>query len=143
MIVAKLKTLPKQTTMMVSYKVDMDCNGNIMPFNILKNLFPSTTENTLVTTKDTTTLRTYNSITITQLGRCGVVIENFNAKKCIFFIVPGDGDASLGMWHIELLNILQISCNTIDTKKEEKCVNYNKKGSLSMWEVSIAVQTQA
>ena len=26
---------------MVSYKVDMGCNGNIIPFNVFKKLFPS------------------------------------------------------------------------------------------------------
>ena len=81
-IAAKLKTSSKQGTMMVPCKVDMGCDGNIMPFNIFKKLFPSTTEDTLVTTKDTTMLRTYNSTTITQLGRCDVLIEiSVNAKK--------------------------------------------------------------
>ena len=37
-ILAKLKTLSKQATMMVPYKVDMGCDGNIMTFNIFKNI---------------------------------------------------------------------------------------------------------
>ena len=37
MIIAKLNTSSKQATMKVPYKVDMDCNGNIMPFNVFKN----------------------------------------------------------------------------------------------------------
>ena len=44
MIVAKLKTSCKQATITVPYKVDMGCDGNIMPFNIFKKLFPSTAE---------------------------------------------------------------------------------------------------
>ena len=34
MILANLKTSSKQITMMVPFKIDTDCNGNIMPFNI-------------------------------------------------------------------------------------------------------------
>ena len=77
--------------------------------------------------KDTTMLRTYNSTAITQFWRCSVVIENNNkCKNYIFFVVPGDGDAILGMADIELLNLLQINCNIIGTKKEEKGMTNNK-----------------
>ena len=41
------------------------------------------------------------------------------------FVVPGDGDALLGMLDFKLLNILKINCNTIGTKKE-KGINYNQ-----------------
>ena len=63
------------------YKVDMGCNGNIMPFNVFTKLFPNTIADGLVTTKHTTVLRTYNSTTIKHLGRCSVVIENNNKHK--------------------------------------------------------------
>ena len=56
-----------------------------MPFNVFKKLFPYTTEDRLVATKDTTMLRTYTSTTITQLGRCGMVIENNNKHKNAYF----------------------------------------------------------
>ena len=46
-----------------------------------------------------------------------------NAKNCIFFVVPGNGEALLGMPDIELLNILNINSNTIGTDKEEKGIN--------------------
>ena len=42
------------------------------------------------------------------------------------FVVPQDGDTLLGMPDIELLNILQINCNIIGTKKK-KGANYNEK----------------
>ena len=50
------------------------------------------------------------------------------------FLVPGDGDILLCMLDIELLNILQINCITIGTKKEEKGVNYNenKMGNINV-----------
>ena len=75
---------------------------------------------------DATKLRTYNCTTITQLGRCKVEFENNNKhKNCIFFVVPRDGEALLDMPDIELLNILNINCNTIGTEKEEKGTNCN------------------
>ena len=38
-IIAKLKISSKQATIMVPYKVDMGCDGNIMLFNVFKNYF--------------------------------------------------------------------------------------------------------
>ena len=95
-----------------------------MPFNVFKKLFPNTTLDYLVATKDRTILRMGNRTTIIQLEICSVVIENNNkCTKCIFFVVSGDGDALLGMPDIELLNILQINCNTIGIEKEVKGTN--------------------
>ena len=37
--IAKLKTSSKQATIMVQYKVDTGCDGNIMPFNVFKKFF--------------------------------------------------------------------------------------------------------
>ena len=144
-ILAKQKTSSKQATMMVPYKVDMGCDGNIMPFDIFKKIFPKTSEDRLVAMEDTTMLRTYNSTTIEQLGTCDVVIEHNNKLKkiCIFFVVPGDRGALLGMLSIELLNILQDNCNTIGTKKEEKGANYkkNKRNATSVGSEQCYVNT--
>ena len=105
-IIANLKTSSNRATIVMAYKGDMGSDGNIMPFNIFTKLFPSTTADQQAATKDATKLRTYNCTTITQLGRCKVEIQNNNKyKKCIFFIVPGDGETLLGMPDIELLNI--------------------------------------
>ena len=74
--------------MMVTGKVDMGCDGSIMPFSVFKRLFSNTAADQLVAIKDTTMLRTYNSTTITQFMRCGIAIENKNeCKKCIFFLL--------------------------------------------------------
>ena len=94
---------------MVPYKVDMGSDGNIMPFDIFTKLFPSTTMDQLMATKDATKLRTHNHIPITQLSRCRVDIENNDTcKMCIFFVVPGNREALLGMPDIELLSIINI-----------------------------------
>ena len=69
---------------MVTCKVDMGSDGNIMPFNIFTKLFPSTTMDQLVATKDVTKLRTYNCTTISQLGRCKVDTENNDKCKNAF-----------------------------------------------------------
>ena len=112
---------------MVPYTVGTGSEGKIMPFHIYKKLFPSATVDHLAATKDAKIkLKTYNHITVTQLGRCKVKIENNNkCKTCIFFVVPGDGEALLEMPDIELLNILNINCNTVDAEKDKKGVNCN------------------
>ena len=73
-------------------------------------------------------LRTYNHRAITQLGRCKEEIENYDkCKICIFFVGPGNGEALLAMPDIELLNILNINCNTVVTEKDKKGTNCNMR----------------
>ena len=56
----------------------------------IQKLFPNTTEDKVVAIKVTTTIRTYNSPTIMQLGRCGLVIENNNkCKNASFLYIQG------------------------------------------------------
>ena len=47
-------------------------------------------------------------------------------------IVSGDGDVLLGIPDIMVLNILQISCNTVGTKKKEKGANYKENETPSI-----------
>ena len=86
----------------------------------------------LAAAKDATKLRTYNHTTITQLSRCKVEIKNNDkCRKCTFFVVPGNGEALFSMPDIELLNILNINCNTMGTDKEEKrCELQHEKNSV-------------
>ena len=103
-IMANLKTSSNKATIMVPYNVDTGSDGNMMPFNIFTKLFTSAAMYQLAAQKDATKLRTYNCTTITQLSRCKVEIENNDkCKKCISFVVPGNGEALLGMPYIELL----------------------------------------
>ena len=63
----------------------------------------------------------YNRTTITQLGICKLKMEHNNKHKiCNFFVVPGNGQALLGMPDIKTLDILTITCNTIDTQEVDK-----------------------
>ena len=70
-------------------------------------------------------LKTYNSTTITQFGRCKVKKENNNKIKiCSFFVDDGNRYTLLGMPDIETLGILSINCSTTYTKdvyEAEKC----------------------
>ena len=82
-IIANLKSSSNKATMAVPYKVDMGTVGKIIPFNVFTKLFPSTTTDQLVATRNVTKLRTYNH-TIKQLGGCKVEIENSNKCKKAF-----------------------------------------------------------
>ena len=66
----------------------------------------------------------YNKTTITQLGTCQVVIKHKNNKKsCQFFVVPGDGQALLGLPDTDVLNIININIDSIDAEvvKNKEC----------------------
>ena len=48
-------------------------------------------------------------------------------QKMHFFVVPGNGETLLGMPDIELLNLLNINCNTVGTNKEGKGTKGNMR----------------
>ena len=52
----------------------------------------------------------YNNTNITELGMCVVLIKFKNVKKCcVFFVVPGNRQALLGMPDTAVLNIIKIN----------------------------------
>ena len=70
-----------QSNIMVSYERDTGSDGNIMPLNMYKKLFPSITNEQLVATKNKNgLLKIYNKTTI-KLGMCIVTVEHNNNKK--------------------------------------------------------------
>ena len=105
----------------------MGSDGNIMALQIYRGLFPSATKEQLVaTTNKKTQLETYNRTIVTQLGIFKVKVEHNNKPEmCKFFVVPGSGKALLGIPHINTLNIITISCNTIDSKETDRAINYS------------------
>ena len=107
-----------QNSISVPYKIDTGSNGNIMPLHIFKKLFPGVTNVWLVETINKhILLKHYNKRPITQLGTCKVTIEHKNnRKKSQFFVVPGNGQALLGMLDTEALQINNININSIDTE---------------------------
>ena len=99
----------------VSYKIDTDSNGNIMPLHMYKKLFPNIRNEQLAKTKNKNVLlKAYNKTTITQLGVCTVIVEHKNnKKKCRFFVVPWNGQALLGMPDTDALNTIKINIDSI------------------------------
>ena len=64
-------------------------------------------------------LKTYNHRNKEQLSRCSVRIRhNDKCVKCRFFVVQGNGPASLGMPHIEMLGV-RVMCETNVQYKQE------------------------
>ena len=62
---------------------------------------------------------------------------------CNFFVVPGNGQALLGMQHIDILNILIVSCNTVGTEEADKDVKNNTNRTVTHGaEVSSTIQIQ-
>ena len=65
----------------------------------------------------------YNRTALAQLGICKVKIEHNNKHKiCHFFVVPGSEQVLLGMSGIDILDILTMNCNTIDTHKANRAI---------------------
>ena len=114
-----------QVSVVLSYKVDTGISGNIMPLHLYKTLFPRARIEQLAATKNKNVqLKSYNKTTITQLGMCKVKLEHNNIQKmCKFFVVPGRGQALLGMPGIDTLNIIRINCNTIGTHRNDTADN--------------------
>ena len=62
-------------------------------------------------------LKTYNQSNIEPLSKCKVKIRhNDKCVKWRSFVVPGDGQALLGMPDMELLSIIRVLYETVDKK---------------------------
>ena len=120
-LTANLKMSSHQVSIIIPYKVDTGSDGNIMPLHLYKKLLPRATKEQLVATKNKIIqLKMYNKTAISQLGICKVKIQHGNAQKmCKFFVDPGNGQALLGMPDINMLNIINLNFNTIDTHRTE------------------------
>ena len=69
-------------------------------------------------------MKKYNKTFITQLGTCTVIISyKNNRKKCEFFVVPGNGQALLGMPDTAALNIINVNIDSIEAEgtQRENC----------------------
>ena len=65
-------------------------------------------------------LKMYNGTHIMQLGTCTVKIKFKNiTKRCTFFVVPGNGQALLGMPDTTVLNLIKINIDSIQTVAAE------------------------
>ena len=58
---------------------------------------------------------------ITQLGTCAVTIEyKNNRSKCEFYVVPGNGQALLGMPDTAALNIINVNIDSLEAEDTQK-----------------------
>ena len=99
LITADLEMQVSENTIKIPYKVDTGSEGNLMPLYIFKRLCGhQSIEQLKRSIKNNIKLKTYNGMQIEQLGMCMAIIKfkNFQ-KKCVFFVVPGNGQVLLGM----------------------------------------------
>ena len=89
-----------------------------MPLYIFEKLFKNMPEEQLKGyIKSNIKLKTYNGTHITQLGTCTVIIKFKNPKMhCLFFVVPGNSQALLGMPDTTALNILKLNIDSIQAE---------------------------
>ena len=122
MLTAKLKTCVNSNNMVIPYKIDPGSDRNIMPWYIFKKLFPRVTESQLTKTiKNHIKLKTYKKTFIIQLGTCTVIIVyKNNRRKCEFFVVPGNGQALLGLPDTEALNMINLNIDSIEAENTQR-----------------------
>ena len=113
LITAHLEVQAGENALEVLYKIDTGSEGNLMPLYIFRKLFMSK-EQLRRSVKGNIKLKTYNGMHIMQLGTCTVHIKFKNIKKrCIFFVVPGNGQALLGMPDTVACNIINLNIDSI------------------------------
>ena len=62
----------------------------------------------------------YNGTHIMQLGTCAVQIKFRNVtEKCMFFVVPGNGQVLLGVPDTMALNLINLNIDSIQTLTAE------------------------
>ena len=130
LLMAELEMCEGANKIIILYKIDTGSKGNIMPWHIFKRLFKSITEDEFKKTiKGHIKLRTYNKTVIKQLGTCIVPINFKNIKKrCVFFVVPRNGQALLGMPDTAAVKIININIDSIQAAKEECNTNIGDAG---------------
>ena len=72
----------------------------------------------------------YNGTHIMQLGMCAVNVKFKNIRKrCVFFVVPGNGQVLLGKPDMAALNIINLNIDSIQAVIPE-CKTKNIKHTL-------------
>ena len=133
LIMAKLEMQVGKPVLEIPYKIDTGSEGNLMLLYIFRKLFAYMSKEQLKRlVKENIKLKMYNGMHITQLGTCTVQIKFKNIKKrCIFFVVPGNGQVLLGMPDMAVLNLINLNIDSIHTitadcktnKEQETCTS--------------------
>ena len=122
LITADLEMQVSKNTVKIPYKIDTGSEGNLMPLYIFKRLCGhQSVEELKRSIKNNMKLKTYNGMQIKQLGTCMAIIKLKNSnKKCVFFVVPGNGQALLGLPDMMVLNIINLNIDSIQEIRECK-----------------------
>ena len=120
-IMAKLEMQMAKTALEIPYKIDTGSEGNIMLLYIFRKLFANISEDQLKrSVKGNIKLKMYNDMDIMHLGTCAVQIKFKNIKKrCMFFVVLGNGQVLLGMPDTAVLNLINFNIDPMQTLAAE------------------------
>ena len=115
LITAQLEMQVGNNTLKVPHKIDTSSEGNLMLLYIFKKMFrDESVEQLKRSIKSNIKLKAYNGMQIKQLGMCVVNIKLKNLKKqCVFFVVPGNGQALLRMPDTVALHIINLNIDSI------------------------------
>ena len=100
----------------VRIKLDTGACGNLLPYNIYKNIHPQVSVKDLCKTIDKRVcLEAYNKSEIKQLGTCHLAVRHGKSTKlCHFYIVPDYCRPTLGLNDTHFLSLIAIKCNVTD-----------------------------
>ena len=100
----------------VRIKLDAGACGNLLPFNIYKNIHPQVSiKDSCKTIDKRVCLEAYNKSEIKQLGTCCLTVGHGKSTKlCHFYIVPDYCRPILGFNDIHSLSLIAIKCNVTD-----------------------------
>ena len=126
LITAQLEMQVGNNTLKVPHKIDTSSEGNLMLLYIFKKVVRNVSVEQLKwSIKGNINLKTYNGMQIEQLGTWAVTIKFKNLKRrCMFFVVPGNGQALLGVPDMAALNIINLNIDSI--KKEIRNCKTNR-----------------
>ena len=133
LIMVKLEMQVGKKVLEIPYKIDMGSEGNLMLLYIFQKLFANMRDGQMKrSVKGNIRLKMYNGTHIMQLGMCAVQIKFKNIKKrCVFFVVPGNGQVLLGMSDTVALNLINLNIDSIQVitakcktnKEQEACTS--------------------
>ena len=110
-VVTKLKHGSSQTIYNARIQMDKGSNSNLMAKKMFKVLSKKHSMAELAQYKD--------------IGVCRVTVMHKDKQNpCRFFVVPGGGQALLGIPDVETLELLGVNCNKNRAKPHEQAVQW-------------------
>ena len=100
----------------VHVKLDTGVSGNLLPYNMFREIFPTTICKRFAPFNDSNVcLEAYNKSSIKQLGTCHLTVRHGKQScLCHSFLVPDYCHLILGLNDIHALNLISIHCHFTD-----------------------------